>query len=82
MGAFKFFILLLVIPLLPAIAVGEETLPRVLILGDSIYQQPAGEAANQRDASNGRSAGGRYSIDCDVRTLPCCKYGCGPITRK
>ena len=45
MDAFKFLILLLVIPLLPATAVGEEALPRVLILGDSIYQQPAGEAA-------------------------------------
>ena len=39
---------LLVILLLPAFAWGQESaLPRVLILGDSVYQQPAAEAAKE-----------------------------------
>lgn len=39
------FILLLAIPLLTATAAEEETLPRVLIFGDSVYNEPS-RAAN------------------------------------
>ena len=47
MDALKIFMLLLVIPLLPATAVEEKALPRVLILGDSVYNEPSRATAAQ-----------------------------------
>jgi len=43
----KLIILLLPVSLLPASTFGEDKLPRVLILGDSLYQEPARSAANE-----------------------------------
>lgn len=45
--AARFTVLLLAVSLTPAVSVGQEPLPRVLILGDSIYRQPAAEIAKQ-----------------------------------
>jgi hypothetical protein len=39
------FFILLIAPMVSAVAFGEEALPRVIILGDSVYQQPTGEVA-------------------------------------
>ena len=43
----RLMILLLTVSLLPASALGDESLPRVLILGDSVYREPARRAANE-----------------------------------
>ncbi|MFT5468260.1 MAG: hypothetical protein ACI8UO_003369 [Verrucomicrobiales bacterium] len=45
MRALRFSSLLLTLPLLLTPVFGEEALPRVLIIGDSVYQQPAAEMA-------------------------------------
>ena len=47
MDALKIFILLLIIPLIPATAAEEKALPRVLILGDSVYNVPSQSTAAQ-----------------------------------
>lgn len=47
MQAIRQCLLLLIAVLVPATANGDERVPRVLILGDIIYQQPARDAAKE-----------------------------------